>query len=93
MQASQMLRKGFVGYMVAMTDTQQEELRLEGTPIVREFPDILDDLPRMPPNREVEFSINPVPSVGLLQGSHWIALAELKELKKQLHDLLEKGFY
>ena len=37
-------------------------MRLEDIPIVREFPDVfLDDLPGLPPDREIDFQIELAP--------------------------------
>ncbi|XP_055806966.1 uncharacterized protein LOC129875739 [Solanum dulcamara] len=63
-------------------------------PVVNEYPDVFpDELPSLPPNWEVEFTVDvlldtqPI-SIPLYR----IAPVELKELKEQLKDLLEKGF-
>ena len=62
--------------------------------IVAEFPDIFpDELPGLPPEREVEFRINLVPGVvPIAKSPYRLAPTELNELKKQLEELLEKGF-
>ena len=56
--ARRLLRKGCSTYLAHVIDIEARELRLEDIPVVQEFP---DELPRMPPNREVEFSIDLVP--------------------------------
>ena len=41
---------------------EEEELRVEMVPIVREYGDVFpDDLPGLPPDREIEFGIDLVP--------------------------------
>ena len=41
-----------------MRDTQQGELKLEGIPVVKEFPYVFPkDLSGLPPDRKIEFSI------------------------------------
>ena len=64
----------------------------EGTsvvPVMREFEDVFpDEVPRLPPNKEVEFSIDLVPGTGPIS----MAPAELVELKKQIEELMEKQF-
>src|SRR5262249_20254561 len=75
-------------------DTKIETSKLEHIPIVRDFPNIFpEDLPGLPPEREIEFNIE------LLHGTNPISITpykmapiELKELKVQLQDLLDKGF-
>jgi hypothetical protein len=61
--------------------------------VVRDFPDVFpEDLPEMPPDREVEFVIDLLPRTAPI--SKWpyrISVEELKELKKQLTELQEAG--
>src|SRR5262245_14562445 len=62
--------------------------------VVNEFPEVfLDDLSGLPPEREVEFGIDLVPGTEPISiPPYRLAPAELKELRKQLEDLLAKGF-
>ena len=62
--------------------------------MVCEFPDIFPkDLPRLPPDRNVEFSIKLEPSTAPISWHPYrVAPKELAEMKKQLEELLEKGF-
>ena len=53
----------------------------------------LEDLLRLPPNREYEFCIDLLPeTTPIFIPSYRMASAELKELKKQLQDMVDKGF-
>ena len=63
-------------------------------PVVREFLDVfLEALLGLPSEREVEFSIEQVPGTApISKAPYRMAPAELQELKKQLHELLDKGF-
>ncbi|XP_052734048.1 uncharacterized protein LOC128196608 [Vigna angularis] len=60
--------------------------------IVNEFSDVFpEEIPRFPPQREVEFSIDLIPKAGLVSISPYrMAPVELVELKKQIEELLEK---
>nr|GFD49178.1 putative reverse transcriptase domain-containing protein [Tanacetum cinerariifolium] len=71
-----------------------EEKRLEDVPIVQEFLEVfLEDLPGLPPTRQVEFQINLVPGTAPVARSPYrLALAEMKELSTQLQELSDKGF-
>ena len=62
--------------------------------MVNEFLDVfLDELLGLPPDREVEFTIELVPRVAPISiSSYRMAPVELKELKTQLQELLDKGF-
>jgi hypothetical protein len=55
-------------------------------PVVCEFPDMfLDELPSLPPNREVEFAIELIPGTPpILRMPYRMPPNELAELKKQL---------
>ncbi|XP_073363175.1 uncharacterized protein [Aegilops tauschii subsp. strangulata] len=69
-----------------------EELDL--IPVVSEFPDVFPkELPGMPPDQELEFAINLVPGTALLYKKYYrIPSSELVELKKQLDEMLQKGY-
>ena len=90
MTASKMLRKGCQGYFSFVVDRRQEGTRLEDIPIVKEFP---DDILGLPPNREVEFTIDLIPGTEPISiPPYRRSPAELRELKAQLEELLCKGF-
>ena len=67
---------------------------LASIPVVCEFLDVFpEDLPGLPPDREVEFSIELEPSTTpISRRPYRMALKELAEMKKQLEELLKKGF-
>jgi len=60
--------------------------------VVCEFPEVFpDEIPDVPPEREVEFSIDLVPGTKLVSMAPYrLSASELAELKKQLEDLLDK---
>jgi hypothetical protein len=62
--------------------------------VVKEFSDVSpEELPGLPPELEVEVSIDTFPRVPpIAQQPYWIALAELNKLKTQLQELLDNGF-
>ena len=66
---------------------------LASIPVDCEFLDVFPkDLPRLPPNRDVEFSIELEPSTApISRRPYRMAPKELAEMK-QLEKLLEKGF-
>ncbi|KAA0061204.1 reverse transcriptase [Cucumis melo var. makuwa] len=67
---------------------------LSSEPVVRDYPDVFpEELPGLPPHREVEFDIELEPgTVPISRAPYIMAPAELKELKVQLQELLDKGF-
>ena len=62
--------------------------------MVCELPDVFpEDLPGLPPDREVEFSIKLEPSTAPISiRPYHMAPRELAEMKKQLEELMEKVF-
>ena len=74
-----------------MVDTRKEVLKLDDIPVVKEFLDVFpEDLPWIPLDREIEFSIDLLPRTSpILKAPYRMAPTELKE---QLQELLDKGF-
>ena len=67
---------------------------MEKIPVVREFPNVFpEELPGIPLEREVDLSIEIVLGIApMSRAPYRMAPAELKELKVQLQELLDKGF-
>ncbi|RVW64158.1 hypothetical protein CK203_052622 [Vitis vinifera] len=54
-------RKGYQGFLAYVVN-EENDLKLEDIPIVRDYPDVFPkDLPGLPPEREVEFTIDLAP--------------------------------
>ena len=92
--ARMMVRKGCEAYLAYVIDTNKAEPILLDIPTVSDYLDVfLEELPGLPPQREIEFVIDIVPGATLASiTSYRMAPVELKELKLQLQELLEKGF-
>ena len=75
-------------------DTITEKTSILDVPIPCEFPDIFpDELPGLPPHREIELCIDVVSdTTPIFMPPYRMAPAKLKELKEQLQELLDKGF-
>jgi hypothetical protein len=69
-------------------------IAITNIPIVNEFLDVFpDDLPSMPPEREVEFIIELLPSTTpIAKRPYRMGVNELEELKKQIKELQDKGY-
>ncbi|KAL4016712.1 hypothetical protein IC575_024369 [Cucumis melo] len=80
--------------LASVVDTREVDVSLSSEPVVRDYPDVFsEELPGLPPHREVEFAIELEPgTVPISRGPHRMAPTELKELKVQLQELLDKGF-
>ncbi|GJW59758.1 putative reverse transcriptase domain-containing protein [Tanacetum coccineum] len=63
------------------------------TPVIRDFLEVFpEDLPGLPPPRQVEFRIDLIPGAApVARAPYRLAPTKMKELSKQLQDLLEKG--
>ena len=61
---------------------------------MKEFPNVFpDEIPGMPPLREVEFCINLTPgATPISKAPYWMAPTELKELKTKLEEHLEEKY-
>ena len=94
MAAQRMLRKGCQGYLAYVVEKENEGILVDDIPIVREFPDVFpDDIAGLPPNRDVEFTIDFIPRTEPISiPPYRMAPAELRELKAQLEEFLSKGF-
>jgi hypothetical protein len=71
-----------------------EGIKLKDIPIDCEYADVFpDDLPGMPPDRDIEFIIELQPGTSpISKRPYCMPPNELAELKIQLHDLLDKGY-
>jgi hypothetical protein len=69
------------------------ESPIEIIPVVCEYPDVFpDELPGMPPDRDIEFAIELQPRTApISKRPYRMPPAELAELKNQLQELLDKG--
>ena len=94
MQARPFLRKGCEGFLDLVLDLKRGQVNLEDVPVIKEFPDVFpEELPGLPPEREVDLSIEVVQgTTPISKAPYRMAPTELKELKTQLQELLDKGF-
>ncbi|XP_070040015.1 uncharacterized protein [Nicotiana tomentosiformis] len=94
LKAQQMVGKGFLSYLAFVRDVSAETPTIDSIPVVRDFPDVFPpDLLGMPSDMDIDFDIDLVPGIQpIFIPSYRLAPAELKELKEQLQELLDKGF-
>ncbi|XP_073279554.1 uncharacterized protein [Primulina huaijiensis] len=78
----------------SVTVTEPIIQRLEDVKMARDFPNVfLDEVLGIPPDKEVDFSIELMPVTVLISKTPYrLALAKMKELKDQIQDFLDKGF-
>ena len=77
-----------------IVNTSQEVKDIKSIPEVRDFPDIFpEELPGLPPQRQVEFRIDLVPgATPVAKSPYRLAPTEMQELSSQLNELHQKGF-
>ena len=94
MQTLKYMRQGCHVSLVNFVNKESNTLQPQDIKVVRDFLDVFpEDLPGLLPDREVEFTIELVPgTTPILKAPYRIAPVELKELKEQLQDQLDKGF-
>ena len=92
--ARKMVQKGCEAYLAYVIDTVKARPSVSDIPTVSDFPDVFpEELPGLPPQREIEFAIDVVPGATPASVTPYrMAPLELKELKLQLQELLDKGF-
>ncbi|TMW85548.1 hypothetical protein EJD97_022970 [Solanum chilense] len=80
------------GFKKRVKDLDSKNPPIELVPVVRELSEVFpNDLPGIPPEQEIDFGIDLLPDTNPISiPPYWMAPAELKELKAQLKDLLDK---
>ncbi|GJR28814.1 putative reverse transcriptase domain-containing protein [Tanacetum coccineum] len=73
---------------------EKKKKRLEDVLVIQDFLKVFpDELLGLPPPRQVEFRIDLIPGAApMAHAPYLLAPSEMKELSKQLQELLEKGF-
>nr|KYP53511.1 Transposon Ty3-G Gag-Pol polyprotein [Cajanus cajan] len=81
-------------YMILASLTLETDSKLDEIPLVREFPEVFPkDVSSLPPEREIEFSIDLVPGTPPISiAPYRMSPTELVELKKQIEELQGKQF-
>ncbi|KAM0037110.1 putative nucleotidyltransferase, Ribonuclease H [Helianthus debilis subsp. tardiflorus] len=94
LKARKCLKKGCVAFLAHIVDKEAAEPRIEDIPVAREYPEVFpEDLPGLPPPRQVEFHIDLVPGAApVAKAPYRLAPSEMQELSTQLQELLDKGF-
>nr|GEU95901.1 putative reverse transcriptase domain-containing protein [Tanacetum cinerariifolium] len=92
------LLKGYPFFLANITSKtikdKSKEKQLEDVPIVRDFSEVFpEDLPGLPPTRQVEFQIDLIPGAEpVARAPYRLAPSKMKELSDQLQELSDKGF-
>ncbi|GKB88985.1 reverse transcriptase domain-containing protein [Tanacetum coccineum] len=73
-------------------EKKSDEKQLEDIPVVKKFPKVfLEDLPGLPPVRQVEFQIDLIPgATPIARDPYRLAHSEMQELSNQLQELADR---
>ena len=94
LQARRLLRRDCPGFLAHVRELDSQIREPASVPVAREFLDVFpNELPGLPPAREIEFKIEVMSGTKPISiPPYRMAPAELKELKDQLQELVDKGF-
>ncbi|KAG8483068.1 hypothetical protein CXB51_021934 [Gossypium anomalum] len=94
LRAEKLMRKGCVAYLAFVSQAETEDLTVETIRTARKFREVFpEELPGLPPNREVEFRIDLLPRTDPVSiAPYRMTPKELVELKAQIQELLDRGF-
>jgi hypothetical protein len=93
LQLREIMRKGCKIYAILVINEKGVEEGLEHLPVVKEFAEVFpEELPGMPPERELEFTIDLKPGTKpIARMAYRMSTPELQELKMQMKELLDLG--
>jgi hypothetical protein len=94
MQLKKCYRKGCQLFAARVEETSLDVVsNLEDHEVLKEFKDVFQEVPGLPPRREIDFSINLMTgTTPVLKAPYRMSMPELKELQLQLEELLKKGY-
>lgn len=94
MQLDELMRDEAQVFALFVSLSTESQMVIDELPVVREFPKAFpDEIPDVPPEREIEFAIDLVPGTRpVFMAPYRMSASELAKLKKQLEELLEKKF-
>ncbi|GKF04891.1 putative reverse transcriptase domain-containing protein, partial [Tanacetum coccineum] len=93
-KARKYVERGCHLFLAHVTESKSKEKRMEDVLVIHDFPEVFpEELPGLPPPRQVEFRIDLVSGAApTARAPYRLAPSEMKELSVQLQELLEKGF-
>jgi hypothetical protein len=94
MQLKKCYRKGCQLFAARVEEVFQDVVsKLEDHEVLNEFKDVFQEVPGLPPKRDIDFSINLMPGAApVSKAPYRMSTPELKELQLQLEELLKKGY-
>ena len=94
MQLKKFYRKGCQLIVACVEEASKDEVsRIGDHEVLIEFKDIFQEVPGLPPKRDIDFSINLMPGAALVSKAPYrMSTPEMKELQLQLEEILKKGY-
>jgi hypothetical protein len=94
MQLKKCYRKGCQLFVAHVEEESKDEVStILDHVVLNEFEDVFQEVPRLPPKRDIDFFVNLFPGATLVSKAPYImSTTELKELQLQLEELLKKGY-
>jgi hypothetical protein len=94
MQLKKCYRKGYQLYATRVEEASRDVVsNLEDHEVLKEFKDVFQEVPGLPPRRDIDFSINLMPgATPVLKAPYRMSTPELKELQLKLEELVKKGY-
>ncbi|GJU42169.1 putative reverse transcriptase domain-containing protein [Tanacetum coccineum] len=88
------ISRGCQVFIAQVMEKKSDDKRLEDIPVVREFSKVFpEDLPGIPPVRQVEFQIDLIPGAApVARAPYRLTPSEMQELSDQLQELADRGF-
>ncbi|GJT21501.1 putative reverse transcriptase domain-containing protein [Tanacetum coccineum] len=93
-KAYKYVERGCYLFFTHVMDYKSKEKGMKDVPVIHDFSEVFpEELPGLPPSRQVEFQIDLVPGAApVIRAPYRLAPYEMRVLLVQLQELLEKGF-
>jgi hypothetical protein len=94
LQLKKCYRKGCQIIAAHLAETPRDKVpNLEDYAVLEDFEDVFKEVPRLPPRRDIDFSINLMPGAAPVSKTPYrMSTPELKELQMQPEELMKKGY-
>jgi hypothetical protein len=94
MQLKKCYRKGCQLFAAHVEETPNDNVSSIGDHVVlKEFEDVFQEVPGLPPKRDIDFSVNLMPgATPVSKDPYRMSTPELKELQLQLEEIMKKGY-
>jgi hypothetical protein len=93
-QLKKCYRKGCQLFVSHKEEAPKDKVsNIEDHAVLKEFEDVFQEVPGLPPKRDIDFSINLMPGASPVSKIPYrMSTPELKELQLQLEELMKKGY-